>query len=451
MIIKNKDYKDFIKEIKQKYNKPIFDAIITDPPYNISRKNNFKSIKRAGIDFGVWDYDFDQTTWIKDVAPLIKNGATIIIFNDWKNLGQISQTLMELDFEVKDVLRWIKSNPMPRNVDRRYVIDYEFAIWAVKKGDKWTFNKKKSTSYLKPEFKHSVISNTKDKIHPTQKPIKLLEEIIKIHTNVNDLILDPFMGSGSTAIASLKNKRRFMGCEIDSNYFNKAKERINNFILDNKIIPNRSPLYHIGDKYKLIPELLNIFPSKINKFYDVFTGGGTILSNIDANNYLANDINNSLILLIKLFYHNDEINIIADIKKIIDKFNLNINKNSLKKRVNIESYNNLRNVYNNLKDRNNYEANIILLVLVIFGFNSQIRFNNNNEFNIPAGKQDFNKNREINLINFSQSLKYKNIAFQSENFDFILNLIKDNKIEKDDFFYFDPPYLITNATYKHVW
>ncbi|WP_303923850.1 DNA adenine methylase [Ureaplasma parvum] len=162
-------------------------------------------------------------------------------------------------------------------------------------------------------------------------------------------------------------------------------------------------------------------------------------------------MNNSLILLIKLFYHNDEINIIADIKKIIDKFNLNINKNSLKKRVNIESYNNLRNVYNNLKDRNNYEANIILLVLVIFGFNSQIRFNNNNEFNIPAGKQDFNKNREINLINFSQSLKYKNIAFQSENFDFILNLIKDNKIEKDDFFYFDPPYLITNATYNHFW
>lgn len=108
-------------------------------------------------------------------------------------------------------------------------------------------------------------------------------------------------------------------------------------------------------------------------------------------------------------------------------------------------------MYNNLKDRNNYEANIILLVLVIFGFNSQIRFNNNNEFNIPAGKQDFNKNREINLINFSQSLKYKNIAFQSENFDFILNLIKDNKIEKDDFFYFDPPYLITNATYNHFW
>lgn len=279
--IKNIDCNIYIRQLKIENNTPIFDAIITDPPYNISRKNNFKTINRNGIDFGKWDYNFDQIGWIRNVEPLLKNGGSIIIFNDWKNMGLIASELDKLNFEVKDLIRWIKNNPMPRNINRRYLTDFEFAIWAIKKGKKWTFNKTNNTSYLRPEFKYSIVPKSFDKIHPTQKPIALLENLIKIHTNKDDLIFDPFMGSGSTAIAALNLNRNFVGCEIDKSYFEKAKERIlkickNKIKMSNKVI--RSPLYYLGDKYKLVPQLVNYFPNNINKFYDVFSGGGHSIS-----------------------------------------------------------------------------------------------------------------------------------------------------------------------------
>ncbi|MGO5272663.1 DNA methyltransferase, partial [Collinsella sp. LCP21S3_C3] len=117
------------------------DAIITDPPYNISRDNNFQSMGRGGIDFGEWDKEFDLSSWIELATPKLKKGGNILIFNAWKNLGEIAATLESLGFEVKDMIRWEKSNPMPRNRDRRFIVDYEVAVWAVKKGAKWTFNR----------------------------------------------------------------------------------------------------------------------------------------------------------------------------------------------------------------------------------------------------------------------------------------------------------------------
>ncbi len=166
---------------------------------------------------------------------------------------------------------------MPRNTNRRYVTDYEFAIWAIKKGNKWTFNKPTSISYLKPKFKYSIVPKSKEKIHPTQKPISLLENINKIHTNKGDTIFDPFMGSGSTGCAAIKLNRNFIGTEIEQNYFNMAEKRINEYWQNSKLSINkkifRSPLYYIGDKYKLIPQFMSIFPKNINTFYDVFSGG----------------------------------------------------------------------------------------------------------------------------------------------------------------------------------
>lgn len=272
--IENKNCLDLIKELKEKHTSPIFDAIITDPPYNISKKNNFKTIGRSGINFGKWDYDFDQTTWIKEAAPLLKEGGSIIIFNDWKNLGEIARTLEELNFQVKDILRWIKNNPMPRNIERRYVTDFEFALWATKGKKKWTFNKPSSKKYLRPEFKTSIVIKSEQKIHPTQKSESLLNEIIKIHTNKNDLVFDPFMGSGTTCIACLKNKRNFYGCEINKEYFEKAEKRIQKISPRTYDFSIRSPLYYLGDKYKLISDISKLFPAKISKFVDTFAGGG---------------------------------------------------------------------------------------------------------------------------------------------------------------------------------
>lgn len=130
---------------------------------------------------------------------------------------------------MKDVIRWVKPNPMPRNTARRYVGDFELAIWAVKDGGKWTFNKTEGSSYLRPIYKCPSVSSAK-RLHPTQKPLKLIEDILKVHTNENDVVLDLFTGSGTTAEACLKNNRIFIGSELDKDYYEKAMERLKCYI-----------------------------------------------------------------------------------------------------------------------------------------------------------------------------------------------------------------------------
>ena len=123
---------------------------------------------------------------------------------------------------LKDKLIWEKSNPMPRNRDRRYVTDYECAIWFTKKGAKWTFNRQ-DEKYQRPKFVASIESG----LHPTQKNLKLMEELVKIHSNQGDTVIDPFMGSGTTGVACKNLGRKFIGIEKDPVYFEVANKRIN--------------------------------------------------------------------------------------------------------------------------------------------------------------------------------------------------------------------------------
>lgn len=222
-------------EIMNKMEKESVDVIITDPPYNISRDNNFKTMGRAGIDFGEWDKDFDLISWIEIAQPLLKRGGNIVIFNDWKNMTNITKALEENGFEIKDLIRWEKTNPMPRNRDRRFITDYEVAVWAVKKGAKWTFNRI-DESYERPEIKCGITPKSEKKLgsHPTQKPIAVMEWLVQRLTNEDDLVLDPFTGCGSTGIACLKSNRKFVGIELDKDYFDIAKNRIEDYFVSLK-------------------------------------------------------------------------------------------------------------------------------------------------------------------------------------------------------------------------
>lgn len=205
------------------------DAIITDPPYNISRDNNFHTMGRVGIDFGEWDKDFDLTSWIKVAEPLLKKGGNIVIFNDWKNMSYIVEELELNGFQIKDLIRWKKTNAMPRNRDRRFITDYEVAVWAVKKGGKWTFNRLSDT-YEIPEIVGGLTPKSEklDGGHTTQKPVYVMEWIIERLTDEGQNILDPFSGSGTTGVACKNLGRNFIGFELDETYFNIAKERIEN-------------------------------------------------------------------------------------------------------------------------------------------------------------------------------------------------------------------------------
>ncbi|MDC0600089.1 site-specific DNA-methyltransferase [Flavobacteriales bacterium] len=197
------------------------DMVLTDPPYNIARDNNFNTMGRAGIDFGEWDKGADLFSYIDDCFRVLDKNGSFVVFNDWANLGDISRYAENLGFVVKDMLRLEKTNPMPRNRDRRYITDYECAIWFTMPKAKWIFNRQ-DEKYQRPKFVHSIDKG----LHPTQKSLSLMTEILKIHTNENQVVLDPFMGSGTTGVACKNLSRKFIGIELGEGYFKIAQDRI---------------------------------------------------------------------------------------------------------------------------------------------------------------------------------------------------------------------------------
>lgn len=207
------------------------DAIITDIPYQISVDNNFKTMKdrtgRNGIDFGEWDKEFDCSS-LSIFSHLLKPNGSIVLFHSFEQYNDVKNTFEKAGLECKDRIIWEKTNPMPRNRDRRYISNCEMGSWYVMKKAKWTFNRQ-DEKYQKMIFRYPSESGGGFKrYHPTQKNLEMIKEIISIHTNEGDVVLDPFMGSGTTGLACKELGRNFIGIEIDKHYFEIAKERIEN-------------------------------------------------------------------------------------------------------------------------------------------------------------------------------------------------------------------------------
>ncbi len=205
------------------------DLLLTDPPYNVSQKSNFHTMGRKGVDFGEWDKEFNQINWLEAACSKVRKGGGAIIFNDYKNIGEMKSVLEANGFIIKEMLIWKKSNPMPRNRDRLYVTSIEVALWAVK-GKGWTFNRQRDT-YENAIFESPIV-NHKKRIHPTQKPIEIISELIKIHSNENDTVLDCFMGSASTAVACELHNRKWIGFELETEYIELANKRLDSIDLE---------------------------------------------------------------------------------------------------------------------------------------------------------------------------------------------------------------------------
>jgi site-specific DNA-methyltransferase (adenine-specific) len=206
--------------------------LLTDPPYNVSMKSNFHTMGRTGVDFGEWDKNFNQIDWLDNACKKVNKGGSAVIFNDYKNIGTMTDTLTKNGFTVKEMIIWRKTNPMPRNRDRLYVTSTEIALWAVK-GKGWTFNRQRDT-YENAIFECPVVNHTK-RYHPTQKPIEIFEQLVKIHSNVNDIVLDCFMGSATTAVACTLNNRNYIGFETEREYIEVANKRLEHIQLEDDL------------------------------------------------------------------------------------------------------------------------------------------------------------------------------------------------------------------------
>ena len=221
-------------EIMPQFPDKRFDLILTDPPYNISKKNNFATMERynqyKGMDFGEWDKNFDQIAWLKDCARIMKEPSCFLGFNSWQNLKEISDELEKHSVLIKRILVLRKTNPMPVNRDRLFVNSFEFILFGTK-GKKWTFNRR----FENFETGYFECKNNGETPHPTEKQVKTFEEFITILSRKSDLILDPFMGSGTTLVAAQRLGRKAVGIEISEKYCEIAAKRIDNEVRQGKL------------------------------------------------------------------------------------------------------------------------------------------------------------------------------------------------------------------------
>lgn len=222
----------------------------------------------------------------------------------------------------------------------------------------------------------------------------------------------------------------------------------------------RSPLFYVGDKYKLYPKISKYFPKKVNRFIEPFTGGGSVFLNIKANEYLLNDIDSNVIDIHNFLIEQAEnpIAFFDEIFKVIEKYNLShsyikdIVPQELKDKwvktyyakFNKQGFNQLKCDYNSSNEKNILH----LYLLLIYGFNRMLRFNSKGEYNLPVGNVDFNQNTFVALNDYFRLTKQKNISLY--NLDFV-DFFETIEFEEDDFVYLDPPYLITFSEYNKLW
>ena len=253
--------------------------------------------------------------------------------------------------------------------------------------------------------------------------------------------------TGKTHIEN--HKERLFVCKVGRVLKAKTvKAKVSN---DNDIV--KSPLNYTGGKYKILNQIIPIFPKELDLFVDLFSGGSNVGVNVNAKRIVCVDKQKEIIRVMELFKKYEDGYIIDKLEKIIDKYELsnsllngyemyNCSSDKGLGSYNKSKYTELRNNYNNIKS-DSIEKDFLFLTLIIYGFNNQIRFNNNGEFNMPVGKRDLNNSLRKNLKNFITKLKTKNIEFVNSDFrEFAIETTENTLV------YCDPPYFLGTASYN---
>ncbi|QEO16401.1 site-specific DNA-methyltransferase [Acetobacter vaccinii] len=224
------------------------DCIFADPPYNLQLRGELRRPDDSLVD-GVdddWDkfsdleeYDRFTRSWLSEARRLLHKDGTIWVIGSYHNIYRLGAILQDLGFWILNDIVWRKSNPMPNFRGRRFTNAHETLIWAARGPDsRYRFNyqamkalnddvQMRSDWYLPLCTGNERLRNEHGlKLHPTQKPESLLHRVLLASTTVNDVVLDPFSGSGTTAAMARRLRRHFVGIERHPDYVEAAMARV---------------------------------------------------------------------------------------------------------------------------------------------------------------------------------------------------------------------------------
>ncbi len=247
LVLKNKIINgDSLKELK-KIPDETFDLVFADPPYNLQLKNKLTRPDRSKVNAvnDKWDqfksfkkYDDFTYAWLSECKRILKKNGAIWVIGSYHNIFRVGTAIQNLGFWILNDVIWNKKNPMPNFRGTRFTNAHETLIWASKsEKSKYTFNYQSlkclnDDLQMRSNWDLPICNGTErlkkngKKVHSTQKPEALLHRILLATSNKNDLILDPFLGSGTTATVAKKLSRNYYGIEKEKSYFKAAEQRL---------------------------------------------------------------------------------------------------------------------------------------------------------------------------------------------------------------------------------
>ncbi len=239
---------DSLKELKRIPDET-FDLVFADPPYNLQLKNKLTRPDRSKVNAvnDKWDqfesfkkYDEFTYAWLSECKRILKKNGAIWVIGSYHNIFRVGTAIQNLGFWILNDVIWNKKNPMPNFRGTRFTNAHETLIWASKsENSKYTFNYQSlkclnDDLQMRSNWDLPICNGTErlkkngKKVHSTQKPEALLHRILLATSNKDDLILDPFLGSGTTATVAKKLSRNYYGIEKEKSYFKAAEQRLKN-------------------------------------------------------------------------------------------------------------------------------------------------------------------------------------------------------------------------------
>ena len=237
---------DSLEELK-KIPDESFNLVFADPPYNLQLRNNLIRPDRSKVKAvnDKWDkfinfktYDEFSSKWLKECKRVLKKNGSLWVIGSYHNIFRVGKLIQDLGFWILNDVIWNKNNPMPNFKGTRFTNAHETLIWASKdKTSKYTFNYQSLKCFnddiqMRSTWNFPICSGKErlkkngKKAHSTQKPESLIHRILLASTNKDDLILDPFLGSGTTAAVAKKLGRHYFCIEKEKTYFDIARKRI---------------------------------------------------------------------------------------------------------------------------------------------------------------------------------------------------------------------------------